>query len=115
MGRGYGHLTYNGKNVRAHRFFYENLIGPIPEDLHVLHKCDNPLCVNPKHLFLGTHQDNVQDMVTKGRHGKSKLTEDQVQEIRLDVRRSIIIAKEYGVHRSTINRIKSGIRWKHVK
>jgi len=69
-GRGYGQIAFKrgGKgNMRAHRVSWEIHNGPIPDDLHVLHRCDNPPCVNPDHLFLGTQRDNVQDMWAKGR------------------------------------------------
>ena len=64
---GYGKLKRNGVTMRAHRIFYEHFNGPITDNLHVLHRCDNPLCVNPEHLFLGTRVDNMQDMIEKGR------------------------------------------------
>lgn len=64
---GYGLLRINNKNVRAHRLFWEEMVGPIPPGLCVLHKCDNPPCVNPAHLFLGTKGDNNTDRHRKGR------------------------------------------------
>lgn len=65
---GYGAFNIGGKNCYAHRISYEIHVGEISENLHVLHSCDNRKCVNPKHLFLGTHQDNMLDMKNKGRH-----------------------------------------------
>lgn len=69
--RGYGVLRIAGKNKRTHRLAYELSFGPIPSGLNVLHKCDNPACINPKHLFIGTQADNIKDMLNKGR-GKNQ-------------------------------------------
>lgn len=66
-GRGYGHFRYDGKLRYTHRLAYTYCVGPIPGGLLVLHKCDNPPCCNPGHLFLGSHKDNIQDAIQKGR------------------------------------------------
>lgn len=67
---GYGKRKHNGKMTTAHRVSFEMEFGPIPDGLAVLHRCDNPPCVRPDHLFLGTQQENIADMVAKGRHSR---------------------------------------------
>jgi len=87
-----------------------------------LHRCDNPACLNPDHLFIGSNKDNTQDMLAKGRNGHSKgtkhwnakLTEDQVLQIRKDKRSIYAIAPEYGVTPTLVNRIKLRKVWKHL-
>lgn len=113
----------NCKQYKAHRLIYEFTKGKIGNK-HVLHKCDNPCCVNPDHLFLGTHQDNMQDMTKKGRtchgskHKNAKLTPDQVLEIRKlyaeggHTTRSLGI--KYNVDGKHIHNIVTGKKWKIV-
>lgn len=112
--RGYGSF----KAQRAHRVSWELVNGPIPDGLWVLHKCDNPPCVRPDHLFLGTVGDNVRDMTAKGRGVvPRKLTADQVaiicrRVIAGEKRRAV--AKDFGVHVDTVDSIMQGTAWRHV-
>lgn len=114
---GYGVLPGDRRNIRAHRFSYERHIGEIPQGLIVCHKCDNPGCVNPDHLFVGTAKDNAQDALQKGRHyageknGRSKLTDNDVLIIQKSTLSGPDLARHFGVNRSTINRIKRGKSW----
>jgi hypothetical protein len=122
--QGYGNIRVDGKTVMAHRVSWEMVNGSIPDGLCVLHKCDNPSCVNPDHLFLGTKMDNHCDMVDKGRrasfvgasNGRAKLTQEQVSVVkelystgRLTQRE---IGKLYGVTDVVVSYILSGKIWR---
>ena len=120
----YGHFKLNGKTKSAHIVSFELVNGKIPDGLFVLHKCDNPPCVNPKHLFLGTNDDNMKDMASKGRsadnHGSknpnSKLTEQDVIEIK-NLKGQVSGAKlgrKFGVVKEAIYDIWTGKRWGHI-
>jgi hypothetical protein len=122
---GYGIVRYKNKHVRAHRLFWEIINGPIPKGLMGCHKCDNPPCVNPDHIFLGTASDNILDSHSKGRisqrgsanHG-SKLTEKDIVKI-FKIRRSgashVALAKQFGVTSGLICLILQRKIWKHVE
>ena len=119
--KGYGALRFNGKTMIASRVAYQLTFGPIPDGMFVLHKCDNPPCCNPDHLWIGTNTDNVKDMDVKGRRrtvarhgeacGASKLKLFQVMEIRSSSKSSRVLAREYGVTKSTILRIRCSKTW----
>lgn len=128
--RGYGKFQVRGTHIYAHRFSMELHSGKkVPRGKLVLHRCDNGLCVNPKHLFLGTHRENSADMVRKGRSYKpkgslnnnAKLDEDKVRYIRSirSIRNSRrnrgIVAKRFGVSRWLVCLVAAGRSWKHVK
>lgn len=121
--QGYGMIsTRRGQGpMLAHRVAYEATHGPIPPSLFVCHRCDVPLCCNPAHLFLGSHQANMDDMTSKGRHargerhGAARLSTQQVQSIRDACRRGAnhtAMALQFGVAQSTISRIAAGKRRK---
>lgn len=118
----YGRLTFNKRTELAHRLSYMLHYGQIPEGYWVLHHCDVRICVNPWHLFIGTNLDNVHDAVHKRRHchginhPRTILSEQDVQEIRrlAGAVPSRILAKKYGVHRTTISYVQLRNTWKHV-
>lgn len=112
--KGYGQ-AWDGEKVKlAHRLSYELHRGPIADGMCVCHHCDNPACVNPAHLFIGTNSDNMADKVTKGRQSR-KLSDSEVRQIRAAV--GIIqqdLATQFGVGQDEISRIRSGKRWKRL-
>ena len=128
---GYGHIQRKGRTgglVLSHRLAWELQNGDIPEEMHVLHTCDNRKCCNPDHLFLGDNQINVTDKMRKGRfkpnlgeqNGSAKLTEEQVKLIRryckLPKGRFTwdTIAKLFGVAQSNISAIHNRRTWQHI-
>ena len=112
------------RSFLAHRVSWELANGPIPSGMCVLHRCDNPPCVNPVHLFLGTQHDNVIDMIAKGRknpacgenHGRAKLTAAAVREIRerglTESQQSL--ARLHGVSQVAISHVLLRKSWKHL-
>lgn len=133
---GYGiisnHVGVKPMKVSAHRVSWEIFRGAIPSGMCVCHTCDNPWCVNPDHLFLGTHLENMQDMIKKGRHGPrlhpekiirgtfhhmSKMTNEQVADIKWKIKSGLTLsslARAYNVSKEAISQIKHGRAWKHV-
>jgi hypothetical protein len=119
----YGHIRVGNKMEKAHRVAWRIACGEIPEGMCVLHRCDNPSCVNPAHLFLGTYADNNADMAMKGRHGdfrgerngSSKLIRDQVLEIRCLAAQGKVSQREigemFGVSKGAIGRILRHQTW----
>jgi hypothetical protein len=124
---GRGRFSHNGSPQFAYRVSWQIHNGPIPEGLFVCHSCDNGLCVNPKHLWLGTQFDNMRDCATKGRlrmprargstNGAAVLDEQSVVAIRTQHANGAMqttLAKQYGVHITTINLVVHRKIWKHV-
>lgn len=119
---GYGQFRVSGweNGGYAHRAAFLLYVGSIPSGMLVLHTCDVRNCVNPSHLFLGTHADNAQDMSAKGRSsrgdrsGTAKLSEADARAIITDERSLDVIAEAYGVTYGTISKIKLGTTWSHL-
>lgn len=125
---GYGRMSAFGRKSGqlAHRVSWELTNGPIPSDMDVLHRCDNPPCCNPEHLWLGTAEDNVRDMIQKGRRvpiptrrgeniNTAKLTPDDVRRIRSSSKSSAELGVKYGISRVQVNNIRTRKQWTHVK
>lgn len=111
--QGYGILSYRRRVYRAHRLAYELANGPIPQGLSVCHHCDNPPCVRPSHLFLGTQRENVLDAAAKRRlPGPRKLTLEQVAKIRVSNETPTKLASTFGVSPQTISRVRAGTTWR---
>jgi len=119
---GYGQIRYEGMQTRAHIASYKMHKGQT-NGLYVLHKCDQRSCVNPDHLFLGTPQDNIDDMHAKGRNKvlkgedstSSKLTTEQVKEIFASSKSRNELAMEYGITPAHVSNIKLRRKWKHLE
>jgi hypothetical protein len=122
---GYGRLSIDGQRVLAHRVAWEMEQGPVPDGIRVLHRCDNPPCVRPDHLFLGTQADNIADMRAKGReagrkgnrNGRAILTAEDIAEMR--VLRGLgwtwpRLGGRFGVARTTAQAALSGQNWGHL-
>ena len=119
---GYGSLRDRNRNRRAHRISYEISFGD-PGEFFVCHHCDNPSCVNPSHLFLGTTQENTADMMKKGRHAvgeamhNTKINESQAREIFALYHSSMSsqkIAEKFGISRSQVDNIGHKVAWRHI-
>jgi hypothetical protein len=128
---GYGRIKVNGKAMPAHKYSYQRFVGQVPDGMLVCHRCDNPACVNPYHLFIGTSQDNSDDKVRKNRqakgnelakaqyknrpkgeiNGNSKLTKDQVNQIRSIDAPQRKLANIFGVSQALISKIKRKEMW----
>ena len=124
-GKGYGAVRRQGKVMGAHRWSWTITNGAIPDGMIVLHKCDTPNCVNPKHLRIGTYKDNLQDMIDRGRDNwargerqrSAKLTAIAVIRLRKLVANGMSqkdAARLYGIAKSTVSVIISGKTWAHV-
>lgn len=129
---GYGTINVNGMTATAHRVAWILVNGTIPPGLHVLHRCDNPPCVRPDHLFLGTHDDNMRDCSSKGRcgstihperrprgerHPGTRLTAElvrQIRALRVEGATCAALARRFGVSRGTIHNVVARRTWRHV-
>lgn len=119
---GYGQFHRNKKHSYAHRFAYTAFVGPVPDGLCVLHKCDTRSCVNPEHLLVGDKRDNILDAKAKSRlnpkKGSSnylaKLDEDKVIEIRSSTETNAALARKFAVDPSVISDVRRDKIWRHI-
>lgn len=115
---GYGYIWWGSRREYTHRISYTIHHGPIPEGLHILHRCDNPRCVNPTHLWAGSHKQNMHDKMHKGRSGTAKVT----REIALEIRKQYAsrkydqkaLAKRFGISQPTVSDIVNYVTWRET-
>ena len=127
--KGYGSYSFRvdarQETWATHRFAWNLLVGAIPEGMHVLHHCDNPPCVNPDHLYVGTNLDNVRDRVRRGRSADVQGENDGMAKLKdADVRRIWSLCKQgvsqsraaraHGIHKATVNDIMHRRTWRHI-
>lgn len=130
-GKGYGLIGVDGGQMQAHRLAYTLFVGPIPHGLHILHACDNPLCVNPRHLRAGTHADNMAEMrerrrsASADRNPRAVLSEAQARAIREIARRHpprrgrgngpcAFLARWFGVSDNAVHAVANGTSWRSL-
>lgn len=127
---GYGRIRVNGRVEVASRASWRAFVGEIPDGKSVCHKCDNPICINPAHLFLGTHAENMRDMAQKGRSAKTGgfrsrgedspnciISEEIVREIKSSRNRGDgvrFLARTFGLSHSHVSKICRGLKWSHI-
>lgn len=120
LSNGYGQFTMKGKRYGAHRFSYSAYIGKIEDGIFICHKCDNPICVNPDHLFPGTPLENMRDKIKKGRQAvgenanRGHLKAQDVLAIRSSQSSTKEEAEKYGISTANVKSIRARKIWKHL-
>ena len=109
---GYGKCKRNGKSVRAIRLFFEHYVHDLTAKQYACHKCDRPVCVNPDHLFAGTHRENESDKDQKRRRPNGRLDRVKAELIRTSPKSGRAVAREFGVSPSTVSRVRNHQAWR---
>ena len=114
--KGYGVVKVNKKDCKAHRISFQEFVGDIPDGAIVMHTCDNPSCVNPRHLRIGTYSDNTRDMYLKNRFPLQKINAEVANKIYEDCKlmKQKDVAEKYGVGFRTVSAIATGKTWSYI-